>query len=382
VSIAVIIPLFNHERFIADALRSVLSQSVVPERIIVIDDGSTDGSVEAARSVSDPRITLVSQPNAGAHAALNRGIALAVGAEFIGVLNSDDLYEADRIAECIEALRQNASIDVVATRLKIIDDAGRLLPADDARARWLQSVWQVRPQSLCTWLGIANFVKTTSNLFGRAEYFRANPFRPYRYVHDYYFAVTAALEGRLAVLDSELLQYRVHGSNTIKSGPTEKLPREVVRMNIDLLHAFAPKLTASPEIRARLAEYFRTLAENYADFRLEPFLYIAAAQFAQLSDADAEALCENLDAERFPELIDGKSRAMRERLAKGELDRALNELAQSKWLALGRLIGAGPKLQTDEPSAESRVKKLRKASEASAWYQLGRRLGFVRPADQ
>ena len=375
--IAIVIPLYNHARYIGDGLRSALGQSRPPDRIIVIDDGSTDGSLEAARAVADARVTLISQPNAGAHVTINRAIAEAGDADFLGILNSDDLYEPDRIAACLRCLEAHPSAAVVATRLKIIDDAGAVLPAEEPRARWLRSVWRARSDSLPAWLGIANFTKTTSNLFGRADYFRAHPFGPYRYVHDYFFAVAAALEDRLVVLDEELLRYRVHGSNTIKSGPADKLPREVVRMNIDLLRAFAPRLAESPEVRARFAEYFRALSQNYADFRLEPFLHLAAGQFSHLTDAETEALCETLDPARFPELLAGKSRALRETLAQAGYERALQSLAASRWMALGRLIGAAPAVISDAPTAGQRLAALQKSCDASAWFRLGRKLGFL-----
>jgi len=382
VSVAVVIPLFNHERYIGDALRGVLTQTRPPDRVIVIDDGSTDHSLDAARAVADSRVTLLSQQNAGAHHALNRAIALAADADFIGILNSDDLYESGRIAACLRRLELEPSAAVVATRLTLIDENGAPLPAADPRARWLASVWQARAPSLPAWLGIANFTKTTSNLFGRAEYFRAHPFRDYRYVHDYFFAVAAALEDRLVLLDEELLRYRVHGANTIKSGPTEKLPREVLRMNVDLLRAFSPSLAESPEIRARMADYFRALSLNYADFRIEPFLHLIATQFVVLSDAEAQSLCESLDPARFPELLAAKSRALREGLAQASCERALQALASSRWMALGRVLGASPRLMTDAPTAEARLAAIRKACAASAWYRLGEKLGFLYPEAQ
>jgi glycosyltransferase involved in cell wall biosynthesis len=377
VPVAAVIPLFNHERYIAAALRSLLGQTRPPDRIIVIDDGSTDQSRDAAGSITDPRITLVSQPNAGAHVALNRGIALAQEADFITILNSDDLYEPARIESCLRALDEHPSAAVAVTRLRIIDENDAVLSSDDPRVRWVQSVLQARPASLPAWLGIANFTKTTSNLFGRADYFRANPFRPYRYVHDYYFALSAALEDRLLLLDQELLRYRVHSANTIKSGPSENLPREILRMNVDLLRAFAPALATSPEVRARLADYFRTLSHNYADFRLEPFLHLVAAQFAPMTEAEAAALCDSLDPARFPDLLAGKSRALREDLARAACERLLQTVTYSRWLALGRLFGASPRLLTDAPTAEARLAAMRKACAASAWYRLGEKLGFV-----
>jgi glycosyltransferase involved in cell wall biosynthesis len=377
VTVAVVIPLFNHERYIAGALRSLLAQTRAPDRIIVIDDGATDGSLEAARGMGDSRITVVSQANAGAHAALNRGIGLVGDADFIGILNSDDLYEAGRVEACLGVLEKNPGADVVVTRLRIIDENEDLLEGDDARVRWMESVWQARNKSPAAWLGIANFTKTTSNLFGRAEYFRAHPFRPYRYVHDYFFALGAALEDRLILLNEELLRYRVHEANTIKSGPGENLPREVIRMNIDLLRAFAPTLAESPEVRGRMAAYFRTLVFNYGDFRIEPFLCLVAGRFASLSDAETEALCEGLEPGRFPELLEGKSRELREYLARIGCHQLVHEVASSRWLALGRLLGGGPRLIIHAKSEEERLKAMRKACADSAWYRLGEKLGFV-----
>jgi glycosyltransferase involved in cell wall biosynthesis len=377
VSVAVVIPLYNHERYIGEALRSVLAQTRAPDRVIVIDDGSSDRSVDAARAVTDARITVVSQANAGAHHTLNRAIGLAGDADFIGILNSDDLYEPERIESCLRCVERHPQAAVVATRLKIIDENGGLLGNGDPRARWLRSVWHARPDSLPAWLGVANFTKTTSNLFARAEYLRAHPFRDYRYVHDYYFALTAALEDRLVLLDEELLRYRVHGANTIKSGAAEKLPREVLRMNVDLLREFAPQLAGSPEVRARLGEYFRTLSRNYADFRLEPFLYLVARQFSALSDAEVESLCEGLEPSGFPELLAGKSHALRETLAQAACERALQNLASSRWMALGRIFGVAPRLLTDAPTAEGRLSALRKACGGSMWYRVGQRLGFI-----
>ncbi len=376
-SVAIVLPLYNHERYIADALRSILAQSRVPDRIIVIDDGSTDNSLEAARSVPHPSISLLTQQNAGAHATLNRAISLAPEAEFIGILNSDDLFEPRRIESCLRSLELNPAASVVATRLRLIDDASSLLSPDDPRARWLASVWRARPQSIPAWLGIANFVKTTSNLIARADYLRAHPFRPYRYVHDYYLAVTAAMDDALVVLDEELLRYRVHTSNTIKSGPADNLPREVIRMNLDLLRSLAPTLASSPAHRARLAAYFRPLALNSADFRLEPFLHLLASQLAPLTEAAAEALCAALDPGQFPELLAGKSPALRETLAQSDCERTLQSLASSRWLALGRLIGAGPRLIFDAPTAEARLAALRKSCGASQWFRLGQKLGFL-----
>ena len=88
---SVVIPLFNKEQFVARALTSVVAQSVAPNEILVIDDGSTDNSRTIIDQFTDPRITLYSQANSGASAARNYGIRLA-RYNHIAFLDADDCW--------------------------------------------------------------------------------------------------------------------------------------------------------------------------------------------------------------------------------------------------------------------------------------------------
>lgn len=95
ISISVVVPAWNAARHIGDAIDSVLSQSVTPDEIIVVNDGSTDHTCECVRKFGS-RITLIEQSNAGAAAARNRGIAEARG-EAIALLDADDLMAPRRL---------------------------------------------------------------------------------------------------------------------------------------------------------------------------------------------------------------------------------------------------------------------------------------------
>ncbi len=93
--ISVVIPVFNREKFIAKAIDSVLSQTLSADEIIVVDDGSSDGTHAILQSYHD-KIQVISQKNAGVSAARNRGIKASRG-RWIALLDSDDRWQVDKL---------------------------------------------------------------------------------------------------------------------------------------------------------------------------------------------------------------------------------------------------------------------------------------------
>lgn len=109
--VSIIIPCFNGERFVGDAIRSALAQTYEPKEIIVIDDGSVDRSLEVIRSFGSA-IRRETQPNRGGGAARNRGLELARG-EYVQFLDADDLLDPHKIERQVEAsgrLKRSISI--------------------------------------------------------------------------------------------------------------------------------------------------------------------------------------------------------------------------------------------------------------------------------
>lgn len=103
--ISVVIPAYNAEPFLKAAIESVLRQSVPPLEVLVVDDGSTDGTASLARSIEGVRY--VHQENRGVSAARNRGIAEASG-RFIALLDADDAWREDKLAVQMARLRDGA----------------------------------------------------------------------------------------------------------------------------------------------------------------------------------------------------------------------------------------------------------------------------------
>jgi len=121
--ISVVIPLYNKEKQIAGTLRSVLSQSFQDFEIVIVNDGSTDGSAEEVARINDPRIRLINQPNAGVSAARNRGITEAKG-EYIALLDADDEWHHDYLATQASLIKKYPECAVFATNYEFRNEKG------------------------------------------------------------------------------------------------------------------------------------------------------------------------------------------------------------------------------------------------------------------
>lgn len=123
--VSVIIPVFNGERFLAGAVASVLAQTHGRLEVLIVDDGSTDGSAAVARSFG-ARVRYHAQANRGPAAARNQGIRLATGS-LLAFLDADDLWSETKLALQVPRLAENPAADVVLGRaqyLRPVDDAG------------------------------------------------------------------------------------------------------------------------------------------------------------------------------------------------------------------------------------------------------------------
>jgi glycosyltransferase involved in cell wall biosynthesis len=124
-TISVIIPLYNKEHHIARALDSALAQTVPPDEIIVVDDGSTDQGAQLVFGYRDPRIRLIRQRNAGVAVARNRGVEEATG-ELIAFLDADDAYLPAFLETIVRLRQRHSSCGAYATAYAVVDINGTL----------------------------------------------------------------------------------------------------------------------------------------------------------------------------------------------------------------------------------------------------------------
>lgn len=220
--ISVIIPSYNHERFIGSAVQSVLDQTEGDLELIVVDDGSKDNSLDVLRGFHDPRIIIHAQENRGAHAAINQGLQIAAS-PYLAILNSDDLYAPDRLATLLAILEKDPSVGLCGSYIEVIDVEGKTLGVKhgyhDLEPWTLPHAERSfrAGEDLHAALLTENYWSTTSNyVFSREWYEKVGAFQPLRYVHDWDFALRMSRQAGLYLHPEPLMQYRIHSSNTIR----------------------------------------------------------------------------------------------------------------------------------------------------------------------
>lgn len=269
---SVLIPVYNHGAYVADAVQSALASPLVRE-VLLADDGSRDNSREVVARLARDRsgrvrdLTPAQGGNIGAHGRLNQ-LAEAASQPWLAVLNSDDIFAPARF-EAVQMAVNRTKFDFVTGYIALMDDGGAALGVkrgplspEFSLPRGVKVRDLLKRNDLLPMLASQNFIATTSNmLFSKRLYEKIGGFRDYRYVHDWDFALRAALLGNVRFLPQILVRYRTHASNTIKEDD-DAVTNEVRRLFKNITGEYAEAFTPS-EVRACLTSN-RYLADEAA----------------------------------------------------------------------------------------------------------------------
>ena len=110
--VSVVMPVYNRAAYVAEAIESVLAKTDRRTKIVVVDDGSTDESIDVVQRFADGQIRVVRQENLGIGAARNRGLAVVTG-DAVAFIDSDDLLEREKLALQLDALRRSEDVQLV-----------------------------------------------------------------------------------------------------------------------------------------------------------------------------------------------------------------------------------------------------------------------------
>jgi glycosyltransferase involved in cell wall biosynthesis len=218
--VSVIVPVYNGALHIVETIEAVFEQTYSDFELLVIDDGSTDGTADLLRSYQG-RIRLIQQKNQGVSAARNRGLTLALG-EFILFLDSDDLPRRDKLAQQVACLEEDPLLGAVHSGWRLVDAYGRplreVLP------------WQQLPElTLPGWLKWKP-VFLGAMLFRRSWLRRIDGFRTdLRQAEDTDFLFRLSLAGcPMRWLKSVTIDYRQHVAGVTQNGRQQAVDMSTV----------------------------------------------------------------------------------------------------------------------------------------------------------
>jgi glycosyltransferase involved in cell wall biosynthesis len=294
-SVSVALCTYNGERFIAEQLRSILSQSERIAEIVVADDGSTDATLEIVRSVAAAaqaegivvEIRILDGPGGNGVTKNFERAVLACRSELIALSDQDDVWRPDRLALQLAEFDSRADLSLLFGDARLVDETGTALGStlfdtlevtDAARAALHQG------EALGLLLR-RNIVTGATVLFRRSLLHAAVPF-PAEWIHDEWLAIIASATGRVDLIDQELTDYRQHGSNEIGvRAPT--FGNKVRRV-------LQPRGSRNRDLAVRA----RLLAERFVALQLE----VALVQVAR-GKADFELFRADLSPSRIRRVI-------------------------------------------------------------------------------
>jgi glycosyltransferase involved in cell wall biosynthesis len=253
-AISVVVPAYNAEKTILETIQSIQKQTFSNFELIVINDGSTDKTVELLNTIVDPRLKIFSYENGGLPVARNRGIAHANG-EFITFIDADDLWTPDKLELQIAALQQHQEAGVVYSWTAFINDKGQLIYAQEPSF----FDGDVYPQLL-----VNNFISSGSNILVRRQFIEsAGEFDPLlKSAEDWDYNIRLAALCPFAVVPKYQILYRKsQNSMTAKINVMEKAIFTVIE------RAFQAAPTELKVLKNQsMANYFRFIAKLYLEY--------------------------------------------------------------------------------------------------------------------
>lgn len=198
--VSAIIPVYNYERFLAEAIESVLNQTYQNVEVIVVDDGSTDRSSEVAKSFADRGVRYCNQENAGIGPARNTGVELAQG-EFFAFLDADDRWPEDKLERQLRAFENDPALEMV---------FGQALQLHNG-PEWEAGVKDTKPAD-----GLVPGMVAGTMLIKRESFLRVGDFPGGLKLGEFidWYGRAVQLQVRSLVLPDLLLWRRIHDSNT------------------------------------------------------------------------------------------------------------------------------------------------------------------------
>jgi len=211
--ISVCIPSYNHEKYVGEAIQSVLDQTYADFEIIITDDASTDGTIKEIKKFTDPRIRLFRlERNQGSAIAITHSLKEAKG-EYISILNSDDVFLPRKLEKQVYFLDMHPEIMAVFSYAQVIDDDGNQFRDSD---HFYYNIFLQRNRNCFAWLNRFFYRGNClchPSILARRECFLCPPDPRLIQLFDFNHWVRICLRYEIYILEEELIKFRIRAEN-------------------------------------------------------------------------------------------------------------------------------------------------------------------------
>lgn len=234
--VGVVIAVYNSEKFVEEAIESILNQTYQDFEIIVVDDGSTDESADIIKSFNDKRIIYMYQENQGHADAKNKGVLRSKG-KYKAFLDSDDVWLPEKLEKQVAILDSNPEIALVYSDCYYADVRGKVMARAFKRAKPFRV-------AVFSQLFLSNFIPFSTVVVRKEIFEKVGLFNPkYFIAPDYDLFLRIAKHFKIEYVDLPLAKYRIHKANISKNFILNS------QETIEILDKF---LGENPGIRRRL----------------------------------------------------------------------------------------------------------------------------------
>lgn len=253
--VSVLMVNYNHADTIEQSIRSVLEQTYSKLQLIIVDDGSTDNSVEIINSIEDPRIEVYEEKeNKQICAVTNIGMKKVRG-EYFARIDSDDLWEKNKLELQVEYLKEHPEHKICFTHVSIIDENDQVV---DSELEKLYAVdYERQEEWLETFFFLGNCLPMTSVLMTTKIMVEIGDFNiAYRQLHDFDYWIRIAKRYPMAVIPKKLARIRRYESETNNSNISEKNTTRTYNEYVDIRRHFFDEMS-DEVLKKTFGKYFK-----------------------------------------------------------------------------------------------------------------------------
>ena len=277
--VSIIMSVYNGEKYLKEAIDSMIRQTFKDFEFIIINDGSTDQSLNIIKSYKDPRIILISRENRGLTESLNEGIKKAKG-DYIARMDADDISKKDRLQKQIRFLSHNKDVSLVVSTVELIDQDGNQI----------QHVWEddrkaITPKQIEDSMPISDCIAHPA-VFARSKLYRNYHYNNVKSGEDYDLWLRLLSEGfKIAKIEEPLLSYRVHEESITQKSNKNGSAKKVIYIKENFLVSQV-KLRKWGKIEKKVLKslksdylnyYYELISKDYIKYPFKALLKLARA---------------------------------------------------------------------------------------------------------